>query len=322
MTNYTLVELNTAIAQAVQHLTPEPIWVSGTISTWKKNRGWTRGELVIYTGTNPAAKLQLGCPTKTAIGIDKGFAQHNKKLAAGTDVNVLGQLNYHPVYGLRLNVKTIASDTAAQSQTTKNRLELVRYLHDTGIGTKQQHLTLPTDVRTIGLVAPVSGDAAREDALSILRPHNLVIDERRVATAGPQAANAIRAAIGQLETTADLILCIRGGGSSADLTVFDDKRVVTAIGNCQRPIIVGIGHATDQLLATDVAHHGATTPTAAAHWISAHLTPTPTPAPPTALPVETIYLTRPTSRRLTNTLAAAVIILLAIIALLVWRNLT
>lgn len=322
MTHRSVSELAAAISETTQHLTPEPIWITGTLTTWKTSRSWTRGELAVYRGTNPAAKLQLGCPTNIATRIRKSFAAQNKNITAGIDISVLGQLEFDPVYGMRINVKTIAANTAKDSQTSQDRLALITQLHQTGIGTRQQQLPTPQTIRTVGLISPISGDAARADALAILGTHNIIIDERRVPTEGPQAATAICKALGQLEPIADIILCVRGGGSSAGLTVFDDQRVATAIGTCLKPVIVGIGHATDQHIATDIAHHGATTPTAAAQWIATQLTPAPTSANPESI-VETVIIhqDRPAPIRLYIVLVIAAVIIAALLTVLIAQNL-
>jgi hypothetical protein len=71
----------------------------------------------------------------------------------------------------------------------------------------------------------------------------------------------------------DAILVVRGGGSLADLHVFNDLALADVASLVQRdiPIVTGIGHASDHTLLDDVCHC-ATTPTAAASRVASRLT--------------------------------------------------
>ena len=62
----------------------------------------------------------------------------------------------------------------------------------------------------------------------------------------------------------DLIVIMRGGGSTEDLSVFNDESIVRAIFNCNIPIISAIGHETDYTFTDFVSDKRYETPSAIA----------------------------------------------------------
>jgi len=58
---------------------------------------------------------------------------------------------------------------------------------------------------------------------------------------------------------------VRGGGSSADLSIFDSELVARAIAELGCPVFTGIGHEIDRSVADEVAHSAYKTPTACAN---------------------------------------------------------
>jgi len=62
----------------------------------------------------------------------------------------------------------------------------------------------------------------------------------------------------------DVIVIIRGGGSSDDLAVFNDEKLVRKVASSRIPTLVGIGHETDITLAELASDVRASTPSNAA----------------------------------------------------------
>jgi exodeoxyribonuclease VII large subunit len=61
-----------------------------------------------------------------------------------------------------------------------------------------------------------------------------------------------------------VIVILRGGGSKIDLNIFNDYELCKAICESRLPVITGIGHETDEVVADLVAHKNLITPTAVA----------------------------------------------------------
>lgn len=131
---------------------------------------------------------------------------------------------------------------------------------------------LPDFPERIGIITSSTG-AVIHDMLRVIRRKNpnLHVLLYPVKVQGDGAAEEIAHAITELGHAAhrlDAIIVARGGGSFEDLFCFSEEVVVRAIFHSQTPIITGIGHEPDFSLADAVADYSASTPTAAADWLT------------------------------------------------------
>ncbi|MEG0518711.1 MAG: exodeoxyribonuclease VII large subunit, partial [Bacteroidales bacterium] len=69
------------------------------------------------------------------------------------------------------------------------------------------------------------------------------------------------------ENDFDAVILIRGGGSSMDLSCFDDYELAMNIAQCPLPVFTGVGHDHDYHVCDMVAHTWLKTPTAVADFI-------------------------------------------------------
>lgn len=65
----------------------------------------------------------------------------------------------------------------------------------------------------------------------------------------------------------DIVVIIRGGGSSVDLSCFDSYLLGKAVATFPLPVVVGIGHERDDTVLDYVAHTSLKTPTAVAEFL-------------------------------------------------------
>ena len=73
--------------------------------------------------------------------------------------------------------------------------------------------------------------------------------------------------INEQATDYDVIVIVRGGGAKLDLVGFDQYQVCKEIAHSSLPVLVGIGHEIDHVLAEKVSNSFSKTPTAAAEFL-------------------------------------------------------
>ena len=69
----------------------------------------------------------------------------------------------------------------------------------------------------------------------------------------------------------DVVVIIRGGGATADLSGFDTLALAENVAQFPLPVITGIGHERDESILDMVSHMRVKTPTAAAAFLIDHL---------------------------------------------------
>lgn len=125
---------------------------------------------------------------------------------------------------------------------------------------------IPMMPRKIGVVTSISGAAIRDIINVLSRRYPLC--ELYIANAlvqGETAADSVCRGIIRAESEeCDVIIVGRGGGSSEDLSAFNNEKIAYAIYNCKVPVISAVGHETDFTIADLAADMRAPTPSAAA----------------------------------------------------------
>lgn len=248
----------------------QQVWLEGEIQDLRWSRAddlrfslrgdKTQLECVVWRGD--AAKLRGRVHRKPEVPIPS----HQQGIVDGDMVVVLGRLSLD---GTRVTVRFTATDVrctgVAAAEVERERVR--RALERDGLLSPTRKRRLPRVPRRIALVTS-AGSAAEADVLAAARSRHPGI-RMTVVPAQVQGEGAVRSVVEALGRAAavqgcDVVLLCRGGGSAADLSVFDDEALARAIVRCPVPVVTGIGHETDTTLADCVADFRALTPTAAA----------------------------------------------------------
>lgn len=149
--------------------------------------------------------------------------------------------------------------------------QLKKRLANDGLFSTERKRPLPILPRCIGVVTSPTGAAIR-DILRVLKRRNEAVSVMiaPVRVQGDGAASEIARGLRLLNsrTEVDAIIVGRGGGSTEDLSSFNDEAVARAIYNSRVPVISAVGHEMDITIADLVADLRASTPSAAAEMVA------------------------------------------------------
>ena len=149
--------------------------------------------------------------------------------------------------------------------------QLKERLEKEGLFAPEAKKHLPRFPGKIGVITSANGAAVR-DIINVLGRRwpfaKLVLTPVSVqgADAPTQLIRALQKQDGEIKP--DVIIIGRGGGSSDDLSAFNDEALARAIFACKVPVISAVGHETDFSICDFVADLRAPTPSAAAELAS------------------------------------------------------
>ena len=143
---------------------------------------------------------------------------------------------------------------------------LKQELGEMGMFAPEYKKTIPSFVKTVGIVTAPTGAAIR-DIMNISSRRNPFV-QLILYPALVQGEGAVQSIVTGIQTLdaygVDVMIVGRGGGSIEDLWAFNEEAVARAIFECETPVISAVGHETDTTIADYVADLRAPTPSAAA----------------------------------------------------------
>ena len=273
MEKYSLKELCDWIQEIVENDLPNRYWVCAEIASMSV-RGHCYMELVEKAETGIlAAKVRATCWSNVYHLLSAYFLQETgQSLHTGLQVMLEVSVEYHAVYGLSLNVWNI-DPTYTLGDLAKQRQATIQQLTEDGVMDLQKALQIPSLPRRVAVIS--SADAAGYGDFCDQLKHNrfgfkfhvqlypAVVQGDNAARSVVQALNSIAA----LEEEWDVVVIIRGGGASTDMSCFDDYNLASHCAQFPLPIIAGIGHTRNVSVVDMVVHTSVKTPTAAAEWL-------------------------------------------------------
>lgn len=270
----TLSELNEQIKGALLNAFPGAVWVVAEVSELKENRsGHCYLELVEKEGDNIMARSRATIWSYTYRMLKPYFETTTGQFfSQGIKVLVQATVEYHPAFGLSLNIKDI-DPTYTVGDMALQRKEIIDRLQKEGVFDMNRELELPMVPQKIAVISSATA-AGYQDFMDQLENNEFGFKfYTHLFEAYMQGAEAVHSIIQALERIFqyedffDAVVIIRGGGATADLSSFDNYELAINITQFPLPVITGIGHEKDDTIIDLVAHTRLKTPTAVAEFL-------------------------------------------------------
>lgn len=275
-----LYELNALVKRSINSCMPDTYWVQAELSDVRSNySGHCYLEFVQKEprGNNLIAKAR-GTIWSNVYRLLKPYFEEEtgQAFVAGIKVLVNVSVEFHELYGYSLTVQDI-DPTYTLGDMARRRREILKQLEEEGVLTLNKELELPLLARRIAVISSATaagyGDFCNQLEHNpygfIFYPHLFpaIMQGDRVEQSIIAALDAINAR----RDDWDVVVIIRGGGATSDLSGFDTYDLAANCAQFPLPIITGIGHERDDTVLDSVSHTRVKTPTAAAEFLINHL---------------------------------------------------
>ncbi len=276
-----LSELNGLVKKAIGEAFTAPIWVIGEISELKLNRNGHCYLVLIEkdeNGDTIVAQAKATIWSYSYRMLRPYFeTTTGQQLTEGLKVLVSVSVEFHELYGYSLNIRDI-DPTYTLGDMARRRRDIIARLHAEGVAEMNKELLLPLVPQKIAVISSPTA-AGYQDFIDQLinnpAGYHFHIKLFPAIMQGNETEESIINALEQIflyERFFDAVVIIRGGGSQADLSCFDNYNLAYYITQFPLPVITGIGHEKDDSIVDLVAHTRLKTPTAVAEFLISGVT--------------------------------------------------
>lgn len=279
-TSLSLVELNMLVRRSVRACLPDEYWVQAELSDVRSN----------YSGHCYLEFVQKDSKSNALVAKARGIIWNNvysrlkpfferetgQLFVSGIKVLVKVTVDFHELYGYSLTVVDI-DPTYTLGDMARRRKEIISRLESEGILTLNKELELPVLAQRIAVIS--SATAAGYGDFCNQLEHNsygfvFYLHLFQAVMQGDKVELSIIAALEKIYQTQekwDVVVIIRGGGATSDLSGFDTYNLAAHCAQFPLPVLTGIGHERDDTVLDVVSHTRVKTPTAAAEFLINHL---------------------------------------------------
>ena len=276
------------VRDAIDTELPDEYWVEAELSECRENGGHCYMELIEKNehSNTPVARASARCWRQTWLMVKPYFERTTgQPLRAGMKVLLKVYAQFHETYGFSWIVSDI-DPTYTIGDMARKRQEIIRQLKEEGVFDLQRELSIPTFAKRIAVIsaqnaagygdfcrqledneygfrfevtlfpATMQGEQVEQSIIAALNAIYAAISNWQLAIGQEQTANS--------QQPFDVVVIIRGGGATADLSGFDTLALAENVAQFPLPIITGIGHDRDESILDMVANTRVKTPTAAA----------------------------------------------------------
>lgn len=274
---FTLLELNNRVKGAVCEAFPDTCWLRAEMSDVRTNQssGHCYLEFVEKHPVNGqlVARARASIWARTFRMLKPYFEMETgQPFVSGLKVLVKVSVDFHELYGYSLTVLDI-DPAYTLGDMARKRLEIVRRLQEEGVYALNKELPFPVLPRRIAVITSPTA-AGYEDFRHQLAnnpsgyPFYLKLFPALMQ--GEKTEESVIAALDRIFSHADcfdVVVMIRGGGATSDLSSFDSYLLAANCAQFPLPLLTGIGHERDDTVVDLVAHTRLKTPTAVAEFL-------------------------------------------------------
>jgi len=273
---YSIRELNNLVKGILNQEFPDQIWVHGEIQDYDRSKH--KPDVYFSLCEKHPEIDQIIAQVRVVIfGQDKErisqilkHAENSFELRDNLDVKFLCKVDLFPRSGQFILVAKSIDPVYTLGKLAQNRQRLIAELKEKGILDRNKALLFPLVPLNIGLITSFNS-AAYHDFLSELRlsGYGFKVYFFNSYMQGEMTESDVCLAIDifdRLEEL-DLIVIIRGGGSTADLSWFDNRKIAEKIAFSKLPVLSGIGHEINVTITDLASFKFMKTPTAIAQFL-------------------------------------------------------
>lgn len=279
---YTLKQFADALT-AVVNSSPsvQNVWVVAELSDLRVVGGHCYTELVEKDASGQdVAKIRATCWASVFFPVNAKFRQATgRELASGLKVMLRGSASHHPKFGLTFNIHDV-DPSYTLGDIERVRREILYRLYNEGVLNVNKSLPVPVLVQRVAVIS-AAGAAGYGDFTNQLdaNRYGFVFYPRLFPAVmqGVKTAPSVLAALDRVERTRhlwDCVVIVRGGGSTTDMTGFDNYELARRVATFPIPVVVGIGHERDRNVLDEIACVRCKTPTAVGAWLVEHMAET------------------------------------------------
>lgn len=273
---FTLYSLNNMVRQAVSEGLPSRYWVTGELSEVREaSNGHCYIELVQRDEvTQELVAKARGTIWSRIYSLLRPYflEQTGEPFAAGLKVLLQVSVGFHELYGYTLDVCDI-EPAYTVGDMARQRMLVIKRLTDEGVIDLNKELPFPLLPQRVAVISSATaagyGDFCDQLASNrygfVFYPHLF-----QSPMQGNGVEQGIISALDRIAANIDMwdvVVIIRGGGATSELSCFDTYDLANNCAQFPLPIITGIGHQRDESVLDMVAHTRAKTPTAAAELL-------------------------------------------------------
>lgn len=249
----TVSQLNRKIASMLRsEVTLADICVRGEISDFRRNEKSGHYYLKLSDDTASMSAIIFSWNREAAQGLSDGM-----------EIIARGKVSVYEPYGTySLQIASVQTEGIGALSTAFEKLKIK--LGEEGLFERKR--PIPENPSHICVITSETG-AVLQDIRNVLsrRCPQVKVTLIPAAVQGDEAPASIVSAFAIANTLdCDTVIFGRGGGSSEDLSAFNDEAVVRAVFASKAPTISAVGHETDFTLSDFAADMRAPTPSAAA----------------------------------------------------------